>query len=213
MDNQIERYKRQIDIVSYNQLNIPIHIIGCGGIGSWTTLMLAKMGCSNITIYDFDEVEDHNVSSQFFKESQLGLLKTDALVANVYEQTGIAPAISSVESEEEIQEGLVIIAVDSMAMRWKLNHFFKDKNITIIDARMGGLQAELYCVKAGDYEPTLVAIESVDHEICTAKAISFNCGLISSLVANYVRLFVNNKLDFVRMKERTFLFDTVTIIK
>ena len=210
---KLERYKRQIDIVDFDKLSLPIHLIGCGGIGSWTALMLAKMGCTNVNIYDFDEVEDHNVASQFFKETQLGQLKTEALVSNVYEQTGITLNIVSQEYEKDIKEGIVIIAVDSMEVRWKLNEYYKDKDLFIIDARMGGLQAEVYCADAKDYEPTLVAVEGVEHEDCTAKAISFNCGLIGSLVANYVRLKVNDMLDYKRMRERTFLFDTVTILK
>lgn len=213
MKDVIERYKRQSDIVDYDKLKLPIHLIGCGGIGSWVGLMLAKMGCSNVTIYDFDKVEDHNVASQFFKESQQGLFKTEALISNVYEQTGIALKLGDVEDEENITEGVVIIAVDSMEMRWKLNEIYKDKNILIIDGRMGGLQAEIYCAMSNDYEPTLVAVTEVHHEICTGKAISFNCGLIASLIANYVRLHANDKLDLQEFRERTFLFDTCTMIR
>jgi molybdopterin/thiamine biosynthesis adenylyltransferase len=212
MDN-IERYKGQLDIVDTQKLSIPIHLIGCGGIGSWTALLLAKMGCSDITIYDFDTVEDHNVASQYFEERQLGDLKTEALVSNVSGQTGISLKIGDVENEPNISDGVVIIAVDSMEERWKLNDFFKDKNFLIIDARMGGLQAEIYCSLANGYEPILVAPTDVQHEKCTEKAISFNCALIGSLVANYVRLYVNDKLDLEEFKERTFLFNEVITIR
>ncbi len=208
---KLERFKRQTDIINPDLTSLPIHLIGCGGIGSWTALMLAKMGCDNITIYDFDEVEDHNVASQFFKESQLGKLKTEALLENVLEQTGIRLMVGEIEEEKDLSEGIIIIAVDSMKMRWRLNEYYKNKNLLIIDARMGGLQSEIYCAMSGDYEPTLVTPGEVEHEICTAKAISFNCGLISSLVANYVRLYINDALDLKRFKERTFLFDTATM--
>jgi molybdopterin/thiamine biosynthesis adenylyltransferase len=208
---KLERFKRQVDIINPDSTSIPIHLSGCGGIGSWTALMLAKMGCDNITIYDFDEVEDHNVASQFFKESQLGELKTEALLKNVLEQTGIGLKIGDVEDEKDLSDGIIIIAVDSMKMRWRLNEYYKNKNILIIDARMGGLQSEVYCAMSGDYEPTLVAVEGVESEVCTAKAISFNCGLISSLVANYVRLYINGQLDLKMFKERTFLFNTATM--
>lgn len=210
--DKLERYKRQYDIVKSENLTIPIHVIGCGGIGSWTTLLLAKMGCENITIYDFDEVEDHNVASQFFEERQLGELKTEALSANVTAQTGISPQIGNVDDEPSISDGVIVIAVDSMEMRWKLNDVFKNKNLLIIDARMGGLQAEVYCAMSNNYEPTLVAPENVQPEPCTGKAISFNCALIGSLVANYVRLHVNGRLDLEKFNERTFLFDDVMTI-
>lgn len=210
---KLERYKGQIDIVDTERLNIPIHLIGCGGIGSWTALLLAKMGCPDITIYDFDTVEDHNVASQYFEERQLGDLKTEALVSNVIGQTGITLKIGEMENEPNIKDGIVVIAVDSMEMRRKLNEFFKDKDFLIIDARMGGLQAEVYCSLANQYEPTLVAQADVQPEKCTEKAISFNCALIGSLVANYVRLYVNDKLDLEEFRERTFLFNEVLTIR
>ena len=66
------RYARQLDIVDVEKLSIPIHIIGNGGIGSWVSLLLCKMGCSNIHLYDEDTVEEHNIASQFFKLEDLG---------------------------------------------------------------------------------------------------------------------------------------------
>lgn len=213
MEDTTQRFKGQSDIVDYDKLKLPIHIIGCGGIGSWTALMLAKMGCSNIHIYDFDKIEEHNVASQFFKESQLGEYKTDALVHNVYEQTGITLQPEDVDDEPKIDKGIVIFAVDSMEMRWKLNDIYKDKDLLIIDGRMGGLQAEVYCSMAKDYEPTLVAVGSADPEKCTAKSICFNCGGIASLIANFVRLYVNDALDLKEFRERTLLFETTTILR
>ena len=50
----------------WKKFNTPIHIIGCGATGSWVALMLAKMGISNITCWDFDKVEEHNLPNQFF---------------------------------------------------------------------------------------------------------------------------------------------------
>lgn len=212
-NEKIEKYSRQLDIVDVEKLSLPIHVIGCGGIGSWTALMLAKMGCSNVTIYDFDEVEYHNCASQYFEERQIGMLKTEALVSNVYAQTGVGLNIGDVEEEKNISEGVVIIAVDSIEMRWKLNDFYKDKDLFIIDARMGGLQAEVYCVMSMAYESTLVQPEDVQREVCTAKAISFNCALIGSLIANYIRLYVNGNMDLSEFRERTFMFDPVLMIR
>jgi len=75
----LKRHKRQLGIVSPAQLQSPIVVIGAGGIGSWAVLALAKMGCPNITVIDFDTVEDHNVATQFYKESQIKMFKVDAL--------------------------------------------------------------------------------------------------------------------------------------
>jgi len=81
------RHARQLDLIDEQDQQIKIDIIGAGGIGSFTTLALAKMGFNNLRVHDFDVVEDHNVASQFFKEPQLGMYKVDALRDNVKEQT------------------------------------------------------------------------------------------------------------------------------
>lgn len=195
-----QRYKRQLDIIDPEMLKLPIHIIGCGGIGSWTALALAKMGCSNINVYDDDVVEDHNVASQFFKESQLGMLKRDALKENVKEQSGTGLYVHSNEEEEQIgiepteDAQVVIFALDSMAERIRLGEIYKDKNLYIIDGRMGGTQMEIYSRDAKNYLSTTIPPEDVVPDICTARSICFNCITIGALISNYVRMFAKKTI-------------------
>jgi len=205
-----ERYTRQLDLINQNALNFPIHIIGCGGIGSWTTLLLAKMGCPNISIYDDDIVEDHNVASQFFNESQLGLLKREALKFNVSLQTGIDVKVKTNIDEEQITEGLIIITIDNMEERIRLANIYKDKNVYVIDGRMGGLQLEIYCCPSSIYETTLVNPNNVSHDSCTARSICFNCAIIGGLIANFVRLYVNKELT---NQELIFGFNDLSLLK
>ena len=205
-----ERYTRQLDLINQNALNFPIHIIGCGGIGSWTTLLLAKMGCPNISIYDDDIVEDHNVASQFFNESQLGLLKREALKFNVSLQTGIDVKVKTNIDEEQITEGLIIITIDNMEERIRLANIYKDKNVYVIDGRMGGLQLEIYCCPSSIYETTLVNPNNVSHDSCTARSICFNCAIIGGLIANFVRLYVNKELT---NQELIFGFNNLSLLK
>jgi molybdopterin/thiamine biosynthesis adenylyltransferase len=189
MDN-LTRYSRQYDIVMPELLNERINIIGCGGIGSWTAFLLAKMGCQNIFVYDDDIVEDHNIASQFFKESDIGQLKRDALKASILEQTGIEIVGQENKNEEVIDRGLVIFAIDSMRERIRLAQIFQDKDIYIIDGRMGGLQMEIYSYPIKEYMKTLVNPDEADHDACTAKAICFNCAIIGGFMSNYIRDFV-----------------------
>ncbi len=208
-----ERHKRQSDIIKSEDLSRPIHVIGCGGIGSWSALLLAKMGCQDITIYDFDNVEEHNVASQFYKQFQVGIKKTTALKQNVHEQTGVELKIGNVEEEHLIRDNIVIIAVDKMSEREKFAIDFRYSDNIIIDGRMGGLQAEIYCCSSLTYGDTIVDEDEVQQERCTEKSISFNCALIGSLIANAVRVAVKDadKL-FSEYRERTFLFEGVSVL-
>lgn len=206
------RYDRQADIVKAGELTFPIHVLGAGGIGSWTTLLLAKMGCSNIIVYDDDTVEDHNVASQFFKEDQLGMKKIDALYDSVLEQTGVEIEREyDIKDEEYIDSGLVIIAIDSMAERIRLGKIYENGPINIIDGRMGGLTLEIYSCSSSNYLDTTVPPEDVTTDRCTEKAISFNCAVIAGLITNLVRKHAKGDTSFV--DEQHFCFNTLTYLK
>lgn len=214
-----ERHKRQSGIITPDQCEIPIHIIGCGGIGSWSALLLAKMGCPDITIYDFDDVEEHNVASQFYKQFQTGLKKTVALKENVHEQTGVELKIGDPKKEEDIRSSIIVIAVDSMKRRSELSKAYYETTYdlggvnVIIDARMGGLQGEIYCVPSDIYHETIVSEDDIQREACTERSISFNCAMIGSLVANAVRIAQKDVNElYSQYKERTFLFEGVSVL-
>lgn len=76
-------YSRGIDIFNPITFDKSILIVGAGGIGSTTAYTLAKMGITNITVMDGDEVELHNCSSQFYNSTQVGEKKVTALVKNI----------------------------------------------------------------------------------------------------------------------------------
>ena len=49
----------------------PIHIIGCGSVGSTVAELLARFGLTNVRLYDFDIVEEHNLANQMFTTKNL----------------------------------------------------------------------------------------------------------------------------------------------
>jgi len=205
-----ERHKRSLDIIDPDKLDFPIHILGVGGIGSWTALILAKMGALDITVYDDDVVEDHNVASQFYKESQLGEEKTKALADNVSEQTGVKILPMPISGERNIKKGIVIIAIDSMERRHKIADKLEYSINWIIDGRMGGTQFEIYSQQTELYKETLVNPDDVHPDACTAKAISFNCSVIAGMIANYIRLYADGNRDKHAI---TFGFNDVELLK
>ena len=72
-------YRKQINLIDAEEVNVPINVIGCGALGSWLVLFLLKMGFKNITVYDFDNIEEHNIPNQCFSENQIGMAKVDAM--------------------------------------------------------------------------------------------------------------------------------------
>ena len=73
------RYWRQLDLCPPDKLASPITVIGAGAIGSAAVVTLAKMGCSDITVWDEDVLAEHNVPNQMCLVDRVGQPKVDAL--------------------------------------------------------------------------------------------------------------------------------------
>lgn len=190
-----ENLTRQLDIVPMGILGEPITVIGAGAIGGWTTLALAKMGFGNITVIDFDNVDTVNLNSQFFRFSDVGKSKVEALKDLVRDFTKVEITARHERYERGIFPGIVIAAVDSMEVRsniWK-NHAKRSPfTRAIVDPRMGGQAANLYVVDPMDrtdletYPASLHGDNEALQERCTNKAVIFTAHLLSGLVCKAV---------------------------
>jgi len=188
---------RQNDIVSQQKLDrYPFILIGAGGIGSVVGLVLVKMGVRNLTVYDPDVVEDHNLPNQTYRISDLGKPKVEALAAICREFAGVD--IEPCQQEfpvPSMPEGIVINGVDSMAARqaiWdgaiKLNPRVK----VYIEARMGAQEGRIYTVTPPDsrYEGSLYSDEEASELPCTARATGYNAFFLAGLLVSQVKKFV-----------------------
>ena len=79
---------RHMELFNPSKFNMPVTIIGAGATGSWLALSLAKLGIEDITVYDFDIVEEHNVPNQAFAISDVGTSKVDAIYKEIERTTG-----------------------------------------------------------------------------------------------------------------------------
>lgn len=186
---------RQFDIVPGKILGTPITFVGAGSIGSFACLQLAKMGMENIQVIDHDVVSDVNIPNQFFRLSDVGTKKVDALKAIIKEFAGVEIHAVPEEYKGGTFDGIVISAVDSMKVRQLIWDNHKDKAFKtrlIVDPRMGALDAALYTVNPmntthhEEYEATLRDDSEAANEPCTAKATIFTVNLISGMVAKTV---------------------------
>lgn len=188
---------RQLDILPVSSLGETIHIVGAGAIGSLTALSLAKMGFSNIFVFDDDKVEIENMNCQFYRFSDIGKLKVDALAELIRDFTGtIIEPIPKRYNGEGPLPGIVISAVDSMSARktvWQAHVGVAPSTKVIIDPRMAVETALLYVMNpmsdrdAKAYEASLYTDENAVQERCTAKATMYTAQLLSGLVAKAVK--------------------------
>jgi len=140
MNNDQNRFLRQIDIIPPEKLSFPITIIGAGAIGSAAVVALAKMGCSDITVWDEDTLEDVNIPNQICKPSMVGRPKVQALAELVYELTEIQIKQMNQRYMGQNLEGVIVVTADNMTCRqrvWKRARL-NQRIPLLIDARMGG---------------------------------------------------------------------------
>lgn len=185
-------HTRHLDILKPKIANITV--IGAGGIGSALVMMLAKMGFTGLTVYDFDRIDDVNIGSQWYRISDIGQLKVEALKSLVKDFAGVEiNAIPQKTDGKGLQTEVLILAVDSIEARAEIA-----KNASyeyLIDGRMGGETFSVYNylgVEKDDYlKDRIFPSEEAVQLPCTAKAICYNTFGIASFLANQVKK-INN---------------------
>lgn len=209
---------RQLDIISPQQLQTSISVIGCGGIGSPTVLALSKMGCGQITVYDPDRVEAHNLHNQFFRLDDRHQAKVTALTSIVQSFTGTEIRGLQEKVVEQRLQGLVIGAVDSMDSRkkiWKNCIRFNPEISLYIDARMSSEVCRIFSIRPIDpeevrfYEETLYSDAEALEEPCTSRAIIYNVLMAASLISHQVKAFLAHESI---SRELAFDFKTLTFL-
>jgi molybdopterin/thiamine biosynthesis adenylyltransferase len=222
MRNKI--YARQTDLVTPKDLSFPILMIGAGGIGSWTSTSLTRMGCKNLTVVDHDLIEEQNVASQAYLWSQVGSSKALELSSMLWQITeeneatfGAFPMTFQefFKKQPDIEPEVIICALDSMDERIKLWDVVKEKSHTslFIDARMGGELLKVYAfdplesLLRGKYEKTLYPSSKADPMPCTARSIIYTTFFCGGVIANYIKRYAKKQhirfetiMDFDKME-------------
>ena len=193
----MDRFIRQQDILPPDKLaKLAITIIGCGAVGSFTVLTLAKMGIAEITVYDGDTVEEHNLPNQWYKPDHVGMNKTDALWDIIHDFTGVELKANAYHYSRETLRGIVICCVDTMDTRVKLwREVRKFEPELYIDTRMGAEVGKVLVVHPSlpgscrKYEEEMYPSSEAFQAPCTAKATIYcAAGLaacVGSIVAGY----------------------------
>jgi len=131
---------RHRELFNPENFNIPINIIGAGATGSWLALGLAKLGLSNITVWDFDSIEEHNIANQAYNVGSVGQKKVTALANMIKEATGTSINIHPVKFTNQRLSGIIFLMVDTMKARkeiWDNCIKMKPAVKLLVEPRMG----------------------------------------------------------------------------
>lgn len=184
-----------------------VMVLGAGGIGSWTALLLARLGC-NLYIFDMDTYDITNMSGQFLELSSIGKNKAEAL-SDLIKKTCDEISIETFGeyTEESETHHIVFSCFDNMKARkiaflkWfdHIKTLEKDsqerKEAIFIDGRLLAEQWQLFCIKPNEkeineyYKNHLFDDKEVAELDCTFKQTSHCAVMLSS---NMINQFINH---------------------
>jgi len=195
-------YWRQLDIFAPSNFKKSITVIGVGATGSYIGWLLAKMGCKDITVYDFDEVENHNLPNQVFGLADVGKKKVDALAKAVEASTGIKIKAVSKKFSKGSLKGIVFVLTDTMESRktiWESSIRYQLKVDLMIETRMEAEGGRVYAIKPAmpkqiaGYEKTLYSDAEAEESHCTRRAIAPTVAALAGIATFTMINFANNK--------------------
>lgn len=200
---------KHLDFLNPKEYKKTIHIIGVGAVGSRIAEQIARLGFSDIKIYDFDTVESVNIANQLFTHQDIGKTKVDAVERHMKE---INPNIEVVKQASgwrgQPLNGTVFIAVDSIELRHQIvsENMFNKAIDVIFDGRMRLTDAQYFgAVWENEKERSiLLSSMSFSEEEADIGTPLSSCGTTLSVVPTVVSvssLMVANFINFLNNED------------
>lgn len=188
----------------------PISIIGVGAVGSYIATGLARLGCSNIHLYDFDIVEPKNIVNQMFTEEDVEMPKVEAverMLRRINSHIEVKTHPEGLKAPYRV-EGYVFLCVDNIDVRReivKANQYNMECKC-FFDCRMALTSGQHYFCDARIHEQVKELLETMNfsHEEAKAAMPTTACGtelgvgyvvqgLTSLAIMNFVKYCLNDK--------------------
>lgn len=189
---------RHLPIFDPSKTNPPIHIIGAGATGSRLWLSLVELGLTNISIYDFDKVEAHNLANQIFLNHHIGMTKVDALADYYVQKTGREPLASfgfynvkvcPETTDPTMLNGIVFLLTDTMESRKDImQNLIEGSGVAaVIETRMASSYGNVNVINpfdAADLQSWYDSLINDDEAEVSACGASISVGPTASIIAN-----------------------------
>ena len=179
-------------------------VIGCGAVGSKISTELVRLGVDALTIYDFDEVEPHNLCNQAFTLAHVGMKKTEALKSLIADICSAEVTVEEKYVDQVIDTPIVFLCVDSMSARKAImaKLLLNPTVCYVIETRMGVDEVRVYTVTAASYNKWKLVSDYDDSQAeVSACGTSLSVGPTSSICASlaswqFMKLHMDKKVEF-----------------
>lgn len=204
--------------------NQTVTVIGAGGIGSWLTLFLSRIGVKDVYLFDADIVDNTNYSGQLFTRDNLFIKKANAVRRTVGKfimvnnddttnvpspYTCIVPVASKFTGKETTdqaaieQSDFIIAAVDNMETRSYIYHAFLEKakedvdgnfDKVLIDGRLLAEQFSIYTITKRSQMADYERTLFLDSEVPEESCTAKQTSHIAAMIGTYITQLVTNHL-------------------
>jgi len=214
-----EHHTRFKDCDWYSTNYKEVSIGGVGGIGSWLSFFLARIGVP-IEAYDDDTVDYTNMGGQMFSPQQVGQKKTEAMYFNAKYFSGYDVKFKQMGRfvEGKKVNPICFSCFDNMEVRremflnWKEKHVLKRSLTTpaaFVDGRMSVESYQVFIVQptlesCDAYEKELFSSDSVPNPLCSMKATShIGAEIGSKMTQAFTNIVTNHNLG-MELRETPF---------
>lgn len=191
-----------------------IHLIGLGGIGSWTALLLASANPYRIILQDDDIVETGNMSGQLFSSNDRGHKKVhgvERILDEFRSYNNIDIIMERFTRISPVFSDIVITGLDNMTARNEIYHSWKarisglsseeKKEALFIDGRLAAEEFQIIAIpgmnlaRQREYEETWLFGEGeAESTICSFKQTSHIAAIIGGIIVNILTNFIANQV-------------------
>ena len=191
-----------------------IILAGCGGIGSWTILQLARMNPAALFMYDDDTVEQANMSGQLYCQDDIGKAKVDAMADMIKSYTTMRNiyAIKDKFTTNSEAGDVMICGFDNMEARriffvaWHNYVMTKSEEerhkCLYLDGRLSINTLQVFCITGdndwamNEYADKYLFTDAEAEETqCSLKQTTYLACMIGSVIVNLFTNWTANLLN------------------
>jgi len=186
-----DRFVRQADLVPAEKLSGEcVAVIGVGAVGRQVSLQLASIGVRKLTLIDFDQVDETNITTQGYRRREVNCAKVVAARQAVLE---IDPTIEVTTIEDRFRGkypvgSAIFCCVDTIAARDAIWRQLGHKVTFWCDARMLGEAIRILTVAdfhgREQYPSTLFAQVDAQSGRCTARSTIYTAAIAAGLMVH-----------------------------
>lgn len=135
-----------------------VAVIGCGGLGGYVVLLLARIGVGSMIVVDPDRFDETNLNRQAFAEwNTIGISKIDAAVSAVKSVNpaviikGFPTALSSSNALKILHGADVVVdALDNLLDREMLRNMARQMKLPLVHGAIAGFEGQVATIWPDD---------------------------------------------------------------